>query len=335
MRNDDPWEGIKPVDDSDAIHARRMPGIGSPEWGLYWAKDARRRCLLVLHVRSNSRPSQRLPKLRGLLVEYLQVEGGAGQRVVIRLTDGEQRDIFHRFCLDVAEATRVAHSGMDAIGRFLARTWRWHRLLKSGREGRLSDEEQKGLIGELVLLERHLLGAVPAGEAVEAWVGPIGAPKDYQIGLTCVEVKAPGPQTATISISSIHQLDATGTTCLFLYVIEIAAALDETHSAVTVSEVADRVRSAIAAQDGSATIVFDERLTATGFDWEDDYSDKHWIIGEESLFEVLEGFPRVTPSMVPPGVDNVRYVIALSACGKFQVDTEALRQQVAGEHDER
>ena len=334
MTNDDPWKGIKPVADSDAIHARRMSGIGSPEWGLYWAVDTLQRCLLVLHVRSGGRHSHRLPKLRGLLIEDLGIDGSSEHRVVIRLTDREQRDIFHRFCLDVAEATRIAQSGKEAIGRFLTRTWRWHRLLKSGREGRLSDEEQKGLIGELVLMERHLLSALPAGEAVDAWVGPIGAPKDYQIGLICVEVKAPRPQKATISISSIHQLDSVDATQLFLYVAEVAPALDETPSAVTVSEVADRVRSAIAEQDVSATIVFDERLSATGFDWGDDYSDKLWVIGEESLFDVKEGFPRVTPSMVPPGVEKAHYVVALAACESYRVGTEALGQWISGERDE-
>ena len=335
MRTDDPWKDIEAPSESDSINARRISGVGSQTWGLYWAIDVHQQCLLILQHRSTRRPSHRLPRLRGLLVEDMATDDNLGRRVVIRLTDGEQREVFHRFCVDVKEATCVARSDHEAVGRFLARTWRWHRLLRSGREGRLSDEEQKGLIGELRLLESHLLVAMPVRDAVEAWVGPLGAPKDFQIGLLCAEVKAPAPQKAAVSISSIHQLDAAGLTRLFLYVSEVAAASDGSSSAITVTEAASRVRSAIEARDMSAMLTFEERLNAAGFNWEDDYSDKSWVIGEEVLFEVTEGFPRITSTMVPLGVADVRYTIAMSACEKFRVEPAALTGAITGERDGR
>ena len=333
MKTDDPWKDIGRPSEPNTINARRISGIGSLAWGLYWAIDSQQQCLLILQHRTARQPSHRLPRLRGLLVEDSVTEDGVGCRVIIRLTDREQREVFHRFCTDVMEATGLAQSEEEAIGRFLTRTWRWHRLLRSGRDGRLSDEEQMGLIGELRLLETHLLPAMPAGDAVEGWVGPMGAPKDFQIGLVCVEAKARGHQKAAVRVSSIHQLDAPGAAQLFLYVSEVAAAPVESRSARTVTEVADRVRSAIEARDMSAMLAFEERLNAAGFNWEDDYSDKSWVIGAEELFKVTEGFPRVTPSMVPLGVDDVRYAIALSACDKFRVEIDFLTRAITGERD--
>ena len=198
MKTDDPWKDIGPPSEPNAINARRISGIGSLAWGLYWAIDSRQQCLLILQHRAARQPSHRLPRLRGLLVEDSATEDGVGCRVIIRLTDREQREVFHRFCTDVVEATRLAQSEEEAIGRFLTRTWRWHRLLRSGRDGRLSDEEQKGLIGELRLLETHLLPEISAGDAVEGWVGPTGAPKDFQIGPVCVEAKARSHQKAAV-----------------------------------------------------------------------------------------------------------------------------------------
>ena len=266
-------------------------------------------------------------------MEASATEDGLGERVVIRLTDGEQREVFHRFCVDVVEATRAGGTGEEAVERFLARTWRWHRLLRSGRDGRLSDDEQKGLIGELRVIERCLLDIVGARDAVEGWGGPLGLPKDFQLGLVGIEAKARSPQKSEVGISSLHQLDLAGATRLFLSVTEVAAALDESVGAVTVRDVAARVGTAIAELDASATIMFEERLAAAGFDWDDDYADRRWTIGEETLYEVADGFPRITPSMVAPTVDDVRYKISLSACDNFRVPTATLDEAISGEAD--
>ena len=333
MRIDDPWADIEASAERSQINARRIPGAGSTGWGLYWAVDAQHHCLLILQRRSRGRRSHRLPRLRGLLVEASGTEDGSGERVVIRLTDGEQREVFHRFCVDIAEATRLARSADEAVERFLARTWRWHRLLRSGQDGRLTDEEQKGLLGELRVVERCLLGVIGARDAVEGWAGPLGSPKDFQFGLVGVEAKARSPQKSEVGISSVHQLDSVGLTRLFLSVTEVASALDESASAVTVTDVTARVRSTIAGLDMSATILFEERLAATGFDWEDDYSDKRWTIGDETLYEVAQGFPRITASMVPAAVDDVRYTISLSGCERFRVTATDLAKVISGERD--
>lgn len=55
---------------------------------------------------------------------------------------------------------------------------------------RLSAEEQKGLIGELLVLERYLIPLFGPADATSAWVGPTGSPKDFECGRTAIEAKA-------------------------------------------------------------------------------------------------------------------------------------------------
>ena len=225
-----------------------------------------------------------------------------------------------------------ARSEPEAVERFLLRTWRWHRLLRGGGDGRLSQEEQKGLIGELYVLERHLLPVIGPADAVRTWTGPLGAHKDFQAGWIGIEAKTRSPHVPTIRISSAEQLDIAGTTRLFLHVTELSEAPSDS-SSVTITDVATRLRDAVAGRDMSAAIQFEERLNATGFDWNDDYSDSPWLIGDASLFEVLEGFPRITPPMFLPGVEDVQYAIALSRCESFRVDMTVLARAISGETD--
>lgn len=227
----------------------------------------------------------------------------------------------------------MSRSPKEAVERFLTRTWRWHRLLRSGQDGRLSDDEQKGLIGELRVIESYLLSVMHTREAVEGWAGPLGFPKDFQFGLVGIEAKARSPQSSDIRVSSLHQLDMGNTTRLFLSVTEVAGALASSARAVTITDVAARIRAVVSKQDMSATTLFEQRLAAVGFDWEDDYDDKHWIIGDEALYEVTDGFPRIVPSMVPAAVDDVRYAISLSDCESFRVPTATLGEAIGGAQD--
>ena len=225
---------------------------------------------------------------------------------------------------------RTSGSEREAIERFVVRTWRWHRLLKGGGDGRLSEEEQKGLMGEIWLLNRHLVAAVEAGEAVCAWKGPLGWAQDFELGGVSIEAKTIAPGSSTVRVSSAKQLDSDERSRLFLYVVEASRATRECASAMTISVLASETCKLLAAMDMYARQVFEERLHAAGFDWNDDYSDSSWVMGEERIFEVGGEFPRITSGMVPSGVERVKYVIALSSCERFCVTSKDLALAVCG-----
>lgn len=327
----DPWKDLKPPAEATTVSGRRVdPEL---EWNLYWAVGSDRSCLLILQHTPGNRPRNKLPNLRGLEIELRASQDGDHALLVIRLKDNEQRDIFHRLCLDVVTATRLAESEEEAIERFLARTWRWHRLLRAGPDKRLSDEEQKGLIGELQLLKRHLFPSIGIEASVRSWTGPLDAPKDFEVGRVCIEVKARrGASTPYVTVSTEHQLDTTGIDALFLSVVEVTATPEDDPNGLTITDVARSVLEEVRRQDVSVVDLMEERLLAVGFDWDDDYSDRKWLIGAEHLYDVTEGFPRVTPDMYPAGVSNVRYAISLQECEAFRTDhARMISQLVRGE----
>ena len=109
-------------------------------------------------------------------------------------------------------------------------------------------------------------------------------------------------------------------------------AAEGTAGASTLTETAGRLRSVIAEQDVVAVDLFEERLGAVGFDWKDDYSDRPWLVVGESLYEVREGFPRITPEMFPGGAANVRYTVSLPDCEMFRVDLRRAEGSGNGSH---
>ena len=208
------------------------------------------------------------------------------------------------------------------------RTWRWHRLLKGGRDGRLTAEEQKGLIGELIFLGQYVVPTIGVGQGVRSWVGPLGAKRDFEIGIVAVECKAHAPLASTLRITSADQLDSTRESPLFLHVIEIAEARSQVAEAVTVTDVVDGVLQQIEAADVAVQGEFEERLWAVGYDNADDYTHRQWVIGDGSLFRVVDKFPRITPQILPAGVTQVCYCVALSLCERFRVEPAVVVQSI-------
>lgn len=323
----DPWKDLTPPSAAAAINARRVDEK-SP-WHFFWAREADGKCLLVLQHADASRLKGRLPKPKGLEVAENDL-GGGNHFLVFRLLDSKQRDIFHQLCMDIVAAGADARSEQEAVELAVARTWRWHHLLRGGTGGRLSEDEQKGLIGELLVLEQHLLSHLSPADSIAAWRGPLGAPKDFEIGRIGIEAKARrGAATPHVIITSEYQLDGEGCDLLFLHVVDLSHAPEDAAQAFTVSDAARRVRDKMTL-DSTAMDRYESLLMAAGFLWEDDYSDFRWIEGPSRIYGVTDGFPRVTASEVTTGVSNVRYSISLVECEQFVVEAKALDAAIAG-----
>lgn len=330
---DDPWQDLLPSPKADLLSARRVDA--ALPFGFFWAKGTDKRCLLLLQHRSPSSPTVRLPRLKGIEVTVSDGDGSGTSVLALRLLDSAQRDLFYRLCLDIVSSARGAVTEKEAVAATLSRTWRWHHLLRGGGDGRLSLEEQKGLIGELLVLKRLLVAFSPH-DAVQTWRGPLGAPKDFEIGRLSIEAKARrGAAVPYVAVSSEHQLDCTGVDVLLLYVHELDQAPLDNPEGATLSEVARGLHLSIVDADPGAAALFESLLTSAGFRWDDDYSDTKWLRGRELVYRVTAGFPSVTPACFPAGVVNVRYSVSLPDCEPFLLANEALGPLLAGEtHDQ-
>jgi hypothetical protein len=330
----DPWSTIDTNVQDGAINGRRVDA--NLPWNIFWALGVGQRCLLVFRHQADSPPKTRIPKLKGVEIGFTEPDSYGACILFLKLLDPTHRDVFHRLCLDIVSVTSAAKTESEAINLFLTRTWRWHHLLRGGLDQKLSKEEQKGLIGELLVIESLLLPCLPPCDAVAAWTGPLGAPKDFEIGRLCIEAKARrGAATPFIAISSEHQLDTSGVDALYLHVVELDGAAGENQDALTVTSVADRVRDQISKHDMEAAYLFERLLMSSGFRWEDDYKDSRWIEGASSLFEVCGEFPRITGTAFPSGVSNVKYSIALKDCAGFRVAIEEVTNKLQGVKNDR
>ncbi len=311
--SDDPWDGLSVPTHETAITARRVDP--DAPWDFFWARNARGKYLLVLRHESDVTPGIELPKLKGIEVVDTPGPSNGSKALTFTLLNSAHKDVFFHLCSDIVTKTSAALTEKNALNIALGRTWRWHHLLRGGDDERLSRQQQKGLIGELVTIDRYLIPRLVPTDIVAAWQGPHGASKDFEIGTVAIESKARETTARPfIGVSSEYQLDTSGIARLFLCVVDLAQAPPRSDAGVTLSDMAQNVRAAMYSADEVAVSSLDASLRAAGFEWEHDYSDARWMIGTSSLYMVDQGFPRITSNGIPRGVTNVRYSVSLEEC---------------------
>ena len=331
---ENPWRDLEPPSIANSVTARRVDA--ELPWNFFWARAADRSVLLTLSHAAESAPVAPLPKLRDIEVTLSPPDPTNTQILALKLLDSSQRDIFQTLCRDIIAVATRAESEAEAVSVALMRTWRWHHLLRGGGSSLLSSEEQKGLLGELLVLERFLLPDMGASTAVAAWRGPLGAPKDFEIGRIAIEVKARrAGASPSVAITSEEQLEESSVDVLFLFVVELDEAPEDAVDGLTLRDVADRVREHLFSIDPGAAGVFEALMLAAGLRPEDDYSHFRWMEGLSRVYLVTGEFPRIARSEVRAGIYHVRYAVSLDDCEPFLTSVNALAKalmQMRGSH---
>ena len=316
-----PWSGLEP----GKTDTRRADA--SARWNWFWAVMPRADAAFVLQLSDLPAPAPDLPKLRNLEIRFQTLPGGP--ILYIRLKDSAQLELFETLCRDVMRAGELAESEAEALERAIARTFRWHYLLRGGRPEILSEEAQKGLIGEIEIL-KLLIGILGVKPAIAAWTGPSGAPKDFELEADCIETKARrGASQPFVKITSEHQLADVRDRRLWLAVLAVDK-VQPPHGR-TLTGYVEHVTELLERSEPSAIMDWDLRLADAGYDALHDYSAWRWIVSPPEFYAVTEGFPRIA-APVPLGVTGTTYALALSACAPFRTDTGSLQGMLVGEN---
>jgi hypothetical protein len=288
----------------------------------FLAVDAGLRQHLLVHVGEPLSPSQSRTT-RGLSVstEFLRV-GNQPERLYLDLLCPQPSMLrtFAAVAADVLHTLRLSHQDPAAEVLQCLERWRW---FWSFRGTGLSPEVALGLFAELWFLDRWL---GPSVENLARWQGPRGARHDFQWKACSVEVKATAVRGAVVHrVNGLEQLEAPETGALLLFSLHVQ---DDALAGNSLPSLVGRVTDALAQAPG-ASAQFLECLAIVGYNpaEADRYTRPLRVLSEE-LFEVRDGFPRLTrPGLgasLPAGIDQVSYTLAMAACRPWRIAAAAL-----------
>jgi hypothetical protein len=198
------------------------------------------------------------------------------------------------------------------------------RRLLAGR-GRMSEEEEIGLFGELLVL-RHLLKTVPPSDAIAYWRGPDGEEHDFVLPDGDVEVKSTSLETRSHWIKDVHQLEPKVGRRLRLLSIQLTGASAD---GATLAGLVEEVRGLV--PDAGAAEELGRKLELAN--WRDGsaelYTTRFRLRTKPAMFDVDNAFPAITPGRLEAaGLEGsrfrqIRYLIDLGGLGE-STDTGGL-----------
>ena len=308
------WRGI-PVARAGACElmaARRFPG--------------NEEALLARFPTARPGSSERLPEGKGFEVVRADPFGDGMTWIALTRKESGSSELFAEMVGDVAGAmgTAAPEGEVSVLKTMLRRVRMWQQFMSRGARP-LSPEEELGLAGELFFMARLVDAGVSHESVLSGWVGPDDAPQDFLLGDGAIEVKATMSSSGfPVKIGSLEQLDDTVASPLFLAAVRFAAGEGGSTLPEMVAEVEHRLEN-----DPGAADFLRERLMIAG------YSDAH--IGQYSrrfepkdcrVLSVSEGFPRLTPGVVPAGVTRAVYEINLEHAGDFLCNFDEVLSQL-------
>lgn len=174
----------------------------------------------------------------------------------------------------------------------------------------LSASEQTGLAGELILANMFMDSGIEEATVIRAWKGSERSHHDFQLPFASVEVKATiAHNIENLSISSLRQLDSTGTQKLFLAQVAMDS---HDHGEQTLPHVVKSIRQRLS-RFTADRLVFEEKLLASGYRDKDEsnYVEQSFQVRKVRAFSVDESFPKLTYDSIPEGIVEATYQINL------------------------
>ncbi len=260
------------------------------------------------------------PSSKGLRVKVI-LETTERAQIVLEEQSATPTSLFEEVVDDIVGLVETAPSD-GVAARTVERLLAWQRFF-ARPSVELSTDRAAGLFAELTVIESLLLPRVGPLRAIAAWTGPDPALQDFQVPRGAIEVKSfRGTGPGRLRISSERQLEVLPGSELVVAFASLDQRTDG--SGRTLADTVNRIADAVRASE-SASIDFATKLRASG--WSDDAQGlrmERYVVRSLEFIRVADGFPAITPAMLPLGVGNVTYHLDRSILEPFVITDEDL-----------
>ena len=316
------WKNLKPSSGSEYSTTLRVDD--RHPWDMFWALGPAGQPQLACRLPEETilPDPEDIPRLKAVEVRLVRLSPWCW--CVIELQDRAFEDIFEALCRAVVRATREVQSVDGVIPVMLRHIGRWQRMLsRAATLGRLSLQEQVGLIGELLYLRDQALPAFSASDAIASWVAPQDHPQDFMLPSGKVlEVKCRQASTPNmVHISSQWQLHQDA---LPLHLVVFTLGSVGHGEGFSLHSLVQGLRRQLD-DDMPALDEFEVALVARGYlDDPEEYDKRWWTTNNVRCFNVQGEFPRLEPGDLPPGIVEAGYTISLPACEPWEEEMDSI-----------
>jgi len=283
----------------------------------------------ALLVRVSLSPDQLVGDGRGFIVETER--NGTDDYVRISSSELGMPPIFLKLVEYVLERTGDAISEELAVSALIESIEEFRRF-SARRSGRLTEEEIRGLLAELIMLRVLVDSGSNIDSVMFSWKGPfaqdgVGIHDFTFADGRGIEVKSTHQPPVEVRVSSPAQLIASEAQ-LDLVVLPLEDVPVTSDRGIAFRAFMSEIEALVESASIPARQRWGRALEALGLDLADEYYDQ-WRFepGTWIRFAVREGFPRIAPSDVARGIVKITYSLDLQSLHPFSEPFSELVQR--------
>lgn len=230
------------------------------------------------------------------------------------LIDENYIDIYIKFCEDIISFSREISK--DILENILIRWNMWKMTFKNINKFELNENEIKGLIGELIFLDKIMIPLYGIERSIKCWQGPLKYHKDFEIEENWYEIKTVSDNSLTVKINSVQQLDDKENKNGELAIIILKETNKENNDYITISKIIDLIDKKIIDLDIKKE--FWEKLNYAKYDFNKEYEKYIYEIHKIKEYKIDNNkFPRICSNNIKEGIVKVSYEIDIESIKKF------------------
>ena len=261
----------------------------------------------------------RLRSSRGYRVIHDFRQERAMNYVVFEDSEASLRRAFATVMVAAWESSLESESPEASLSSFLVAVRDLKQLFGRGRSG-FSADELRGLIAELLTIQSLIDLGGDAERVLSGWKAPWGSVRDFVFSAThSLEVKSARPDSGTITVSSVSQLDQEDHG-LQLAVWPLVENDVDAPRSVGFADVLSDIRVKCA-NDENALQHLDDAIIALGLvNADDELKDVAFSYGDCAVYDVKDDFPRIRAGDIADQIRDVSYTLRTGDLAKFAAE---------------
>lgn len=298
---------VERVVSSAGLQAGSFDSVSHPYLHI-WLQSSEGHCRLSLGYIGKLPLS--LESCRGYRVVHDFLDDRRMNYVIFEETEADLREPFATAMVAAIKQSLEAPNAESSLSAFLVAVRDLKRLFGRHHVG-LSAEELRGLTAELLTIQDFIMAGADAPTVLQGWKAPNGSVRDFVFSSShSVEVKSARPDSGTITISSVSQLDQDdpGLQLAVWPLVEVGAS---TPDAVVLESLVGEVREMCSPYE-EALRGLDHALAVSGLaNYIHENENVAYSVGGCRVFDVIDDFPRIRTGEVPSAVRDVSYTLRI------------------------
>jgi hypothetical protein len=284
---------------------------------LYFGVSKEGKRCLILSLPSNKRLNFKGIQKENLSIEYFREKN----LIVLQLTDSDFNDLFDDLILSLYHGIKSISQVDDYSNHFIQAFYRWSEFFEDKKSDLLSEDEIKGIMGELLVLK--LLITSPDRPEInfllKAWTGLYDKGNDFELENKNLEVKTKSPSGLDVRISSEFQLEVSLGKGLELFVVSL---LSDFTVGIHIGDLILEIKKLVQESFGDNAILWkalsQKNITAKNVSQYDRYRFKpvNWV----SYNCAYENFPKLSRSNIPEEINGLKYTLRTNLLIPFIIE---------------